>query len=342
MGYLRFFLALTVVSFHSVGLVTQGHGQSFLQIFTGLGGTIAVEIFFVISGFYMAMILESNYKSRLKAFYLNRALRIYPVYWVCLGTYLLFGFFNPSANPFYWLTNMFLVGGDSATSKLLGLPDDSLIIRPAWTLTLELAFYLVAPLLVRLRTPVLLVIATTLSASKLFVAGFLLDKPETWTFVFLPFEFAYFFAGIVVWRLRTQLAARLKGDFYLTWATAIVVLLAAGIRYLANEMLPFFLSDYVIPLGFVILVALQIPRLMDLFQLSSGDRWIGDLSYPIYISHLFVVDRLIELRNAQFPAAPDVFVFLVIIASAIGAGVLLRTVDLAMANVRSKIRGADD
>lgn len=331
---------MTVVSFHTVGLVTRGHGQSFLQFFTGLGGQIAVEIFFVISGFYMAMILESRYKGRVKAFYLNRALRIYPVYWVCLGTYLVWGLFNESTNAFYWLSNIFLLGGDSLTSQLLGLPNDSLIIRPAWTLTLELAFYLLAPLLVRLSNRGLLAIATTLCVSKLFVAGVLLDKPEFWTNVFLPFEFGYFFAGITIWRFRIQIAEAVQANSYLTWAAAITTLLAAGIRYMANEILPFFLGDYLLPMGFVILVSFHIPKLMEIFRLSSGDRWIGDLSYPIYISHLFVVDRLIELRNAQFPAAPDVLVFLVIIASAITAGVLLRTVDLAIADVRSKIRVA--
>lgn len=40
--------------------------------------------FFIISGFYMAMILGEKYRSQLWLFYSNRALRLYPMYWALL------------------------------------------------------------------------------------------------------------------------------------------------------------------------------------------------------------------------------------------------------------------
>jgi peptidoglycan/LPS O-acetylase OafA/YrhL len=47
-------------------------------------GPLAVEGFFVISGFYMALILSERYDGRVGNFYQARALRIFPMYWAVL------------------------------------------------------------------------------------------------------------------------------------------------------------------------------------------------------------------------------------------------------------------
>ncbi|WP_371256071.1 MULTISPECIES: acyltransferase family protein [spotted fever group] len=53
-----------------------------------VGSEIAVQSFFMISGFYMAMI-QSNYTSKIK-FWKSKYLRLYPTYIFCiLATFLL-------------------------------------------------------------------------------------------------------------------------------------------------------------------------------------------------------------------------------------------------------------
>ena len=75
MGILRIALAICVFSAHSMNF-----GIPLL------GGDIAVEIFFVISGFYMQMILSKVYtfskmgEKWLQKFYVNRYLRLFPIY----------------------------------------------------------------------------------------------------------------------------------------------------------------------------------------------------------------------------------------------------------------------
>ena len=81
MGILRTILALAVVVYHS------------FKIF-GLhmcGGQVAVESFYMISGFYMALILNEKYVGigSYKKFILSRFYRIFPVYWVVLLAALL-------------------------------------------------------------------------------------------------------------------------------------------------------------------------------------------------------------------------------------------------------------
>ena len=75
MGILRLYLALCVVAVHA------GSGGSLLWWLIH-DGQQAVQAFFVISGFYMAMVV-SNYKSA-KTFYLSRAWRIFVPYYIIL------------------------------------------------------------------------------------------------------------------------------------------------------------------------------------------------------------------------------------------------------------------
>jgi peptidoglycan/LPS O-acetylase OafA/YrhL len=84
MGFLRLLLAVAVVVEHSTPIC----GVSFT------GGHLAVRLFFIISGFYMAMILTTKYTAdqpnRYWLFISNRFLRIYPCYYVILFLSLAF------------------------------------------------------------------------------------------------------------------------------------------------------------------------------------------------------------------------------------------------------------
>ena len=76
MGLLRLLLALSVVLYHA-GLI--GGYNIANQI-------IAVNAFFVISGFYMSLVLSTkyNFPNSYSLFVSNRLLRIYPIYWLVL------------------------------------------------------------------------------------------------------------------------------------------------------------------------------------------------------------------------------------------------------------------
>lgn len=78
MGLLRLLLALGVVRDH----------RAFFDAFFLVKGGVAVIFFYVISGFYMTLVIRENY-SKLgqgwqKTFLWNRALRLFPAYWAVL------------------------------------------------------------------------------------------------------------------------------------------------------------------------------------------------------------------------------------------------------------------
>lgn len=79
MGLLRFLLSASVILAHSA---------SFFG-FSGMGSS-AVPAFFIVSGFYMSLILSTKYlgPNRIWLFYSNRALRLYPVYFAVLAVFV--------------------------------------------------------------------------------------------------------------------------------------------------------------------------------------------------------------------------------------------------------------
>ncbi len=72
MGILRILLAISVVLAHSSSIFG----------FSLVGGQIAVQAFYIISGFYMALILNEKYigaNNSYKLFISNRFLRLYQI-----------------------------------------------------------------------------------------------------------------------------------------------------------------------------------------------------------------------------------------------------------------------
>ena len=87
MGKLRLLLALAVVAAH--------YGPVFGTKL--VGGEVAVKSFFMISGFYMSLVLNEKYvkeKSSYALFISNRFLRLYPIYWVILLMTALYSVFQ--------------------------------------------------------------------------------------------------------------------------------------------------------------------------------------------------------------------------------------------------------
>ena len=93
MGIFRLLLAFSVVVIHSNPEPTWF-----------MDGKLAVRVFYIISGFYMTLILNEKYigqNSSYKLFITNRLLRLYPIYWVILLLTLITGFTNGLLDPYF-------------------------------------------------------------------------------------------------------------------------------------------------------------------------------------------------------------------------------------------------
>lgn len=307
MGTLRLMFALSVVLFHS-GPLPGGWGY-------GLGGILAVESFFVVSGFYIALILDQRYRDGLGAFYWNRFVRIFPLYWVVFGLYLLAGVVEPSINRFAALqasdpsagtlalmlsANLLLFGSDlmllfsTSAAGLYFAPD--LFAEPvqlfkfhylpqAWSLPLELYFYALAPWLVRF--PRRLLVVAVLSGGAKYAAVFGLALGDPWIYRFFPFELWLFCLGALAFHGYRRLQSR-------SWLAALrwpllLGMVAALVCYARDDSALIYSISSWRYAGFLLALLLALPVLFAGFKDSAQDRWLGELSYPIYLVHLLVI-----------------------------------------------------
>ena len=147
---LRALLAWTIVLFHILFIAGYAVGKS---------GQYVVDAFIVLSGFVITLLLGQG-KENYSLFIARRFLRLFPVYLVCLGAALvvrfslpsfgsaqIFGGVSRSEETFFWphlLSHLAMLQG--AVPELL-LPHSSIaFLPPAWSISLEWQFYLVAPL----------------------------------------------------------------------------------------------------------------------------------------------------------------------------------------------------
>jgi peptidoglycan/LPS O-acetylase OafA/YrhL len=204
MGMIRTVLALAVVFTHS----------PWLKGYVFVGGRYAVQLFYIISGFLICHVLHRNpaYRDPLR-FYASRALRLYPVYYVVLALSLvavlganrkffdLYEKIPPSAAALLAVTNVTLLGQDwvlfsgVSEGKLVFEPEpfkgsgilllNGLLVPQAWTLGVELSFYLVAPFLLRNRRLMLGILFLSLLLRVVLVVDGL-GRKDPWTYRFFP------------------------------------------------------------------------------------------------------------------------------------------------------------
>lgn len=307
MGILRFILSIAVVF---------SHAGSFLN-FDMMQGQIAVQAFYIISGFYMAIILSEKYidnNTSYGLFLSNRFLRLFPIYWVVLLlTVIISIFFHGSVNTLQFYENhqlsifsclflivsqLIIIGQDALL--FLGLDPEGvffftsnfretdprlhqfLFVPQAWTISLEIMFYLIAPFLVKKTAKFLVVIFVLSVLAKMFLMnkGFSFDP---WTHRFFPFELAFFVLGILSYKWKIWINLHKKVDdkiVLLLWI--LIIIFSIGYRYIAVDKLTRELLLFT-------LIAFSLPTLFDYFKSNSIDRWIGELSYPIYISHILMI-----------------------------------------------------
>jgi peptidoglycan/LPS O-acetylase OafA/YrhL len=325
MGALRLLLAISVVLFHAHGLFH----------FDLAGGILPVETFFMISGFVMALVLSTKYdpiKDR-RLFYTNRALRIYVPYFAIVGFALVvaaFAFQHSGSGPFAAMkldnptlptilamivTHITIVGqdlflffrlNDGALQWSGATPGLNvvllLLLPPAWSISLELVFYALAPWLIRASSRALLgVIAASLCLRLIFWRAGL--PPDPWSYRFLPTEICFFLAGMLAYRLYAAMKRRPRADALLGLA-----LIAALFAYQpASELLRRAgLSPGIARWIFYAFAVFGLPALFASTNRSRFDRFLGDFSYAVYLVHwptLVLIDAISPDLNRDARAA---------------------------------------
>jgi peptidoglycan/LPS O-acetylase OafA/YrhL len=149
------------------------------------------------------------------------------------------------------------------------------MIAPAWSLSIELAFYAIAPFI--LRRHFLVIAALALASNWLRFEAYGRGYYSAATDCrFFPFELSLFLFGSLSYFLYDFLKSR----------KLFRPVLSAGLTALLVALVVFHPRWVDIkPYQFFVLVALLLPALFDFTTRHGWDRWMGELSYPLYLVH---------------------------------------------------------
>ena len=296
-GTYRFILALAVALDH-MGLFPNYHV-----------GSSAVVGFFILSGYVMAHSFSKHFQSDLRQttrFFLDRLLRIYPVYALLLV--VIVGFFlvterestdlNPK-NAFSHLTliplNFFAVLPQRA---IYMLRDHSLIpIPPSPTLAIEIQFYLLLPVLFVYRT---LAHGLFLAALAVFTLASYGSIPYALGHTYLTGFLFIFLSGMFLYDVVSR-PDHPRSRAVVVGTCAYLGVLLVGLAWIGRAH-TFVTLEVIVgfELGMVsIYVLAQVKRT------SALDFFLGNLSYPLFLAHWFAI-WLFEFlgRRLALPTEP--------------------------------------
>jgi peptidoglycan/LPS O-acetylase OafA/YrhL len=243
------------------------------------------------------------------AFYLDRFLRIYPLF---LTVLLLTLIVNPLT-----LRNLFLNITLLPLNyyELLRVP---LLITPAWSLACEAHFYLLVPVLVLCPTKTLKLL---LGASLvLFMISPFLPLSTFWSYTALPGILFTFLTGILV--NRKELAF-----IRIIWMIMFALLLAFGFSKYAHTGLPTGIHINVC-IGYLI-ATVAIPSLDRFDSRNKWDKALGLFSYPLFLCHGLVLE--LADRHTHNP-------LILLAGSVFFAAILIVLVEIPFDRIRYRVR----
>jgi peptidoglycan/LPS O-acetylase OafA/YrhL len=291
MGGLRLFLALVVLSGHVRTNVLEPAALPMSWGTTlGFNAGYALMLFYVISGFMISFALSEKYapdRAGTLAFFRGRFVRIFSLYWPMMALCLLIvpaarvGF--AAATPLDQLSDIVLLGIDWRTfvaSLADAHPWTATIVslEPSWSLGAELAFYVVAPWLLRSWRAAAAAAAVSIVTRVCLYAEF--GPGSLWNYMFWPSTLVFFMLGHFA-RLAASRAPRLADV-----RIALPLLALAFALTLARP--PAEWDGWRFWLIFASFAA-SLPGIFLSTRRNAALERLGDLSYPLYLTHPLVL-----------------------------------------------------
>lgn len=264
----------------------------------------------------MAMVI-GQYENKLD-FWKSRYLRLFPVYFVCLTLTALAYFVSNrgvaylngladiplGASLFLTFTNLTMLfqdavmfmGVDHVSTYFTAHFSESspqlykfLLVPQAWSIGLEISFYLLVPF-VLIRSNVWILALAVGSLAIKYALNYLGYSDDPWTYRFFPSELSMFLMGSLAYKIynRNFMSQSIRGAWFLTYIILIALMFAYPYISLSVEIKKYF---------FILLILLLIGVVFERTKALKFDRFLGLLSYPVYCSHVLVLMVLADFRN---------------------------------------------
>jgi peptidoglycan/LPS O-acetylase OafA/YrhL len=204
-----------------------------------------------------------------------------------------------------------------------------LLIPQAWSISLEIMFYALSPLLIRLETRWLYFLLWT-SFSLRFVLAYHGLNEDPFNYRLLPLEISTFLAGFIACKKIYFCYPKYKLDaafefFVINTIPVLWIAYWVGIKTSISLML-------------TIICSCILPFLFAKTKTSKYDRQLGNLSYPIYINHLIMIPISMTILNS-LGANKNFLIFVVLTLSITMALIMIKYIEEPIEKIRQKIAG---
>lgn len=288
---LRFMAAIGVLLYHYTFMFYQ---RGFTYTDFGIGrylfqyGYLGVDLFFIISGFVIALSAEG--RSAIQ-FVISRTARLYPIFWVCVSITsiaLLFGG--------YWIHSTVTFSRYLAGLTMIpGVFGEQAVDGSYWSLGIELRFYFCIFILILLQAFKRIEVLTRISTGILCITALLLPLPLNW--------YANFLAGIVFYKIY-------KEGFNWKRLLNILILLPINIYFVISQIAdleagykvefnPWIISLHIC-IFYLLFLGIALKRIK--FANSASLTVAGLLTYPVYLLHQQIGQILFKIaESVQIP-----------------------------------------
>jgi len=306
--FIRFIAALFIVFMHS--LLEYGNA---LRI-----GDFGVDIFFILSGFIISYITESDRHK----FLTKRLIRIVPIYWlftfVISFSALLFPelFRTISWDALHTLKSLFFFPGSEAQGYLP-------IMKLGWTLNIEMLFYILFFLSMKfshkyrelITSIIIIIIIMTLQKLELD-AAYAINFYSSPLFI----EFIYGMLLAKIWH-RYKPRSSLKACIALASTSIAILILVNNYIQVGEYRFIFYGIPSLIFVYSFLLVEKYFSNLNKRIQRII--LWLGEMSYPLYLIHIFLVGLI---HRVIFSEIKLWALFLLVLASSLVLSNIVSTV----------------
>jgi peptidoglycan/LPS O-acetylase OafA/YrhL len=282
---MRFCLAWFVVAFHLTGIEL---------------GKLAVYGFYLISGFLMTLILNETYLFQFKAFFINRVLRLFPIYYlVSILTIFVFSIFSNYVS--YHLAWSSQIGAKEIVANFLIAPIELLpkhenmssaifrIVPTSWSVAVELVCYFLLWLIVARNKWSACITLVAAIAYQIIVADL------HWGYRYFPvfaamLPFSIGAAGYFIYKSFPKKYAHETLIISLTlWLIAITSDLAVAWYLNLIALLLFMIASTHLDVSYP--------------NIKRIGKYLGELSYPIFLCHWvvgFVMSELLHRKDVFY------------------------------------------
>ena len=264
----------------------------------------------------MTFILNEKYKETTQnlSFLVNRLLKIFPLYFLILLINILYCIINGFINDDFLLlshfkdlpiktfafitliiSNLFIVGQDIfmflKIDSITGIISSNfkseisshyyLLIPQAWSLSIELYFYLIAPFILRKNSNFVFLLLILTIIIRVYIFDFLNLYFDPWSYRFFPAELYYFLLGYFAYKININLDP--KKAIYLIVIISLftiffyVIPLYGGLKIESLKQI------------YLCILIISLKPIFEYTKFSKIDIFSGELSYPIYLIHTLVI-----------------------------------------------------